>query len=122
MLNPQSIHNLAGKNICGFKNKVRKNAEANISQLVSSINNFTDAVKQAKESILQSHQAQQRHRDPSMESAEGLHKQQDLSKYFEDLLADQRHEVSETSRHTHEKAQSVQPRKALGKKALAFAS
>ncbi|WP_455465792.1 BID domain-containing T4SS effector [Bartonella sp. B39] len=121
-VDPQSIHNLAGKNVCGFKNKVRKNAEVNISQLVSSINNFTDAVKQAKESILQNHQAQQEHCEPSAKLAESLHKQQDLSRSFEDLLADQRHEVSETSRHTHERAQSVQPHKALGKKALAFAS
>ncbi len=121
--NPRSFYKLSGINICGLKNKARKNAEENLSQLVGSVNNFVDAVKQARKNILQDYQAQQECRKPFTELAENLSKQQDLSKSSECLLlADERHEIPETSRQSRERMQSVQPRKAPRTKTLALAS
>ncbi|WP_455465801.1 BID domain-containing T4SS effector [Bartonella sp. B39] len=115
-VDPQSFHALSGVNLCGIKNKARKNAETSLSHMLDSVNSFANAAEQARQSILQKHQAQQRHRDLSMESAEGLHKQQDLSEGSECLSAAMHREVPETSRRTHERTQSSR------KKALVFAS
>ncbi|WP_455465794.1 BID domain-containing T4SS effector [Bartonella sp. B39] len=115
-VDPQSIHKFAGINACGLKNKTRKNAETSLSHMLDSVNSFANAAEQAKQNILQKHQAQQRYRVLSIESAKGLHRQQDLSKGSECLSAAMHREVPETSRRTHERTQSSR------KKALAFAS
>ncbi|WP_455479169.1 BID domain-containing T4SS effector [Bartonella sp. B23] len=119
---PQSFHKLSGTNVCGIKNKSRTNAEASLSHMLYSVSNLANAVEKAKESILQSHQEQQRNHTSSIKSAKDLHKQQDLSENSECSSVVIHHGVSETSKHTHKKAQSVQPRKAPGTKALTLAN
>ncbi|WP_455479166.1 BID domain-containing T4SS effector [Bartonella sp. B23] len=121
-VDPSSLHKLSGISMCGFKSNARKNAEAHIPQLVDSINNFMDVVKQEKENILQNHQAQQEQIESSEKFVKSLHKQQDLSRSSESLSADQHHEVPGTSGHTHERTQSAKLRKTLGTKAFALAS
>ncbi len=120
--NCRSFHKLAGANICGFQNKTRRRAAVGISHLIDSAENFVSSVQQVKESILQSQQEQQIQHSSSVQLAECLHKQQYLSKFSEHLPEARRHEVPETSRQSHEKTQSVQPRKASGTKALALVS
>ncbi|WP_208438191.1 BID domain-containing T4SS effector [Bartonella taylorii] len=62
---PTSIHRLSGVNICGLKNKVRKNAENSISSLCNSIKLCSDTVKQAKEYIIKNHVKRQEFADIS---------------------------------------------------------
>ncbi|WP_455465805.1 BID domain-containing T4SS effector [Bartonella sp. B39] len=116
--NCRSFGKLSGVNICGIKNRVRRRAEASISPLIDTVEEFTAVVQQVKEGISQNHQAQRECRESSLELAESLHTQQGLSKSSESLSASTHREGSETSRHRDERAQSVESCKALKIKAL----
>lgn len=52
--NPKAIGDLAGRNICGLKNKARIDAENSVFSLHNSIRLYANAVKRAKEQITQS--------------------------------------------------------------------
>ncbi|WP_208436301.1 BID domain-containing T4SS effector [Bartonella phoceensis] len=95
--NCQSFHKLAGMECCGFKDRVRRHAEAGFPQLLNAIDSFADTVEQVKASILQEHQEKQERREQSAE-------------------------LAGTSRHERERVQSVQPRKVSESKTLALAS
>ncbi|WP_375610611.1 MULTISPECIES: BID domain-containing T4SS effector [unclassified Bartonella] len=51
---PESITKLSGTNMLGFKNRTRRQAEESFSALCVTIDCYTEAVKQARESLLQS--------------------------------------------------------------------
>lgn len=58
--NPKSIHKFVGRNICGFKDKARVCAESRIEYLCDALKNYTCAVKQAKKSVVQAWETQQK--------------------------------------------------------------
>ncbi|WP_375652006.1 BID domain-containing T4SS effector [Bartonella sp. LB28NMGDW] len=51
---PESIAKLSGTSALGFKNRVRRQAEESYSALSVTIDGYTEAVKQARENLLQS--------------------------------------------------------------------
>ncbi|WP_375662374.1 BID domain-containing T4SS effector [Bartonella sp. OC16QHHD] len=51
---PESLAKLSGTSMLGFKNRVRKQAEECFSALSITVDCYTEAVKQARESLLQS--------------------------------------------------------------------
>lgn len=69
---PQSFHNYAGVSMCGLKNSARRHAEAGLSSLIETIDNYATVVHLLKESLVQSQQLQQKLHDPSAELAKGL--------------------------------------------------
>ncbi|WP_455465797.1 BID domain-containing T4SS effector [Bartonella sp. B39] len=69
---PRSIHKLSGVNLCGIKNKARKNAENSILSLSNSIKFCSDTIKKAKEYITQNHVIQQEFADVS-KVAQSIH-------------------------------------------------
>lgn len=120
----KSPDKLAGREICGYKNKARKNAEAERPYLVASFSSFVNVVQQAQKGILQNHQAKQEYLEPSTKGAASLHKQQDLSQTShssQHLQASTHHKTTETLKERHERAQSPQPRKAQKPNVLTLA-
>ncbi|WP_039760536.1 BID domain-containing T4SS effector [Bartonella queenslandensis] len=51
---PESLAKLSGTNMFGFKNRARRQAEESFSALCVTVDGYTEAVKQARESLLQS--------------------------------------------------------------------
>lgn len=51
---PESLAKLSGTSILGFKNQARRQAEESFSALCVTVDGYTEAVKQARESLLQS--------------------------------------------------------------------
>lgn len=51
---PESLAKLSGVNVCGFKNRTRRQAEESYSALSITVDCYTEAVKQARENLLQS--------------------------------------------------------------------
>ncbi|WP_406604127.1 BID domain-containing T4SS effector [Bartonella gliris] len=122
--NPTSFHKLAGRNICGFKTHARRHAENGLSHLTNAVENYANAVKLAKEDILQRDQERQNRQEQSAELDKNLQKQQELSHSSEGHkhATAKWQEVAETSRHEHQREPDVRPRKASAPKAMAFAS
>ncbi|WP_406604128.1 BID domain-containing T4SS effector [Bartonella gliris] len=77
--NPTSFHQLAGRNICGFKTHARRHAENGLSHLTNAVENYASAVKRAKEDILQRDQERQNRQERSASLDKKLQKQQELS-------------------------------------------
>ncbi|EJF84956.1 BID domain-containing T4SS effector [Bartonella rattimassiliensis] len=119
---PQSFHKYAGVNLCGFKNKARRHAEAGLSHLIDAADNYATAVIQVKESISQTQQAKQEHREAS-ERTQDLHQQQHLlrsAEYTEPSTTIILHEGATSS--TQQRETDLRSRKTALPKALAFAS
>ncbi len=53
-LNPQSIHKLAGKSICGFKNRARRNATESLTLLHDAIYGLAKTAESARSRIISS--------------------------------------------------------------------
>ncbi|UNE53791.1 BID domain-containing T4SS effector [Bartonella machadoae] len=75
---PHLFGKLAGRNFHGLKNKARKDAEEALSSLASAIEGYAEALKHAKENILENHQQQQAY-TLSRPLDKNLQQQQDLS-------------------------------------------
>ncbi len=78
--NPVSFHGLAGRSICGFKNTLRRRAEAYISCLCEAFSNYTEAVQESKKAILQEYEMQQHFivsQDQKQEAEQKLQKPQE---------------------------------------------
>ncbi|WP_208439615.1 BID domain-containing T4SS effector [Bartonella grahamii] len=71
--NPESIHKLAGRSALGLKSQTRKAAEDGFKPLVDAIDGYTKAVKEAKERLLQTPQAEQRRHQEDSHQAERAH-------------------------------------------------
>uniref|UniRef100_UPI0035D11B53 BID domain-containing T4SS effector n=1 Tax=Bartonella sp. MU70NMGDW TaxID=3243561 RepID=UPI0035D11B53 len=71
--NPESIHKLAGRSALGLKSQTRKAAEEGFKPLVDAIDGYTKAVKEAKERLLQTPQAEQRRLQENSQQAERSH-------------------------------------------------
>ncbi|WP_375644930.1 BID domain-containing T4SS effector [Bartonella sp. MR100HLJHH] len=71
--NPESIHKLAGRSALGLKSQTRKAAEDGFKPLVDAIDGYTKAVKEAKERLLQTPQAEQRRHQENSQQAERAH-------------------------------------------------
>ncbi|UTO28079.1 BID domain-containing T4SS effector [Bartonella harrusi] len=56
---PLLFGKLAGRNVCGLKNKARKEAENALPCLKDAIEAYTEALQHAKENIIESHQQEQ---------------------------------------------------------------
>ncbi|WP_254474595.1 BID domain-containing T4SS effector [Bartonella sp. B1098] len=118
--NPKSFNKYAGHNFAGFKNQARRHAEAGLSHLIDAADNYATAVAQVRESILQTQQAKQEHRETS-EQTQSLQQQQNVSQSAQHL---------EPSTITHEgitpsgsqRETDLHPRKTVAPKAMAFAS
>ncbi|SQF96431.1 BID domain-containing T4SS effector [Bartonella quintana] len=122
---PTFFHKLAGRQMLGIKNQTRKKAEEGLSTLCSAIENYADVVKQVRDNIVQTHQAQQNCQEQSVELAQDLQKQQALSKrpkLPEHSTVTARHEGVEASRQAQQQSPDVRPRKVGAAKAMAFAS
>ncbi|ATP12788.1 T4SS effector BepE [Bartonella henselae] len=119
---PQSVHKLAGHNVCGLKTSARRHAESGLSHLCDAIDNYTDAVRQIKESITRGHQAQtrQNRQEQSVGVKQGLHKEKALSSPKQHGHQTH-HQGAEASKRTHQQSPEVPPRKVGGAKAIAFA-
>ncbi|WP_375609214.1 MULTISPECIES: BID domain-containing T4SS effector [unclassified Bartonella] len=113
---------LAGKQVLGIKNGVRKAAEENLPTLCTAIKDYTDTIKQLRDTIVQNHQAEQQKRhQPLNDLDKKLQQQQSLSqspKLPERSTIKQYQEVAETSRQ--ENQPHVRPRKAETSKAMAL--
>ncbi|KEC64966.1 hypothetical protein O7S_01253, partial [Bartonella quintana JK 67] len=109
---------------CGITNSARRHAEAGLSHLCNAIENYGDAVKQVKESIVQTHQTRQNRQEQASGLSQSVQKQQTLSKppkLPERPTVTARNE--ETSRQqAHQQAPDVRPRRIRETKAIAFAS
>ncbi|KEC54051.1 BID domain-containing T4SS effector [Bartonella koehlerae] len=108
--NPGLFSPFAGKQRLGIKNDARKQAEASLPYLCNAIEGYADAVKQAKEDIVQEYQVQQSRQELSAGSAKQLQKQQILSKPHklpEYSTGTPRHEALETSRQAQQKPPNV---------------
>ncbi|MBB4076851.1 hypothetical protein GGR08_001162 [Bartonella fuyuanensis] len=120
---PQSFHKYAGITLCGFKNQARRHAEAGLPHLIDAIDNYTMAITQVKDSILQTQQTKQERCDLSSERTQNLHQQQRLSQAAlpSELSTAIIHQEGETS-STQQRETNIRPRKAAIPKAMAFAS
>lgn len=121
---PQSLHKYAGINMCGLKNSTRKHAEAGLSSLIDAIDNYANAIKQVKESVVQAHQTKHQHHVSCVKLDKNVQKQQDIShpsKVHECAVAN-RHEVATISKHEHKRGIDVRPHKGAASKAMALVS
>ncbi|WP_455465793.1 BID domain-containing T4SS effector [Bartonella sp. B39] len=57
--NPTSLHRFAGRSTLGFKNDARRCAENSLPHLYDAVKNYAQAIKEAKEFILQEQKIQQ---------------------------------------------------------------
>ncbi|WP_409361013.1 BID domain-containing T4SS effector [Bartonella heixiaziensis] len=116
---------LAGKQMLGIKNNARKYAEASLPSLCTAIDHYTETVKQVREEIVQTHQAQQSHQRQSSELTQDLQKQQTISrtpKQHEHATIATHNETAETTRQEGQRPLAVPPRKVGVAKAMAFTS
>ncbi|BBL53779.1 hypothetical protein MF1_10370 [Bartonella quintana] len=119
--NPQAIHKLAGVNVCGITNSARRHAEAGLSHLCTAIENYGDAVKQVKESIVQKHQTRQNRQEQASGLSQSLQKQQALSK--PPKLPERPAVTARNEETSKQQSPDVRPRRiGGGVKAMAFAS
>ncbi|MCZ2158942.1 BID domain-containing T4SS effector [Bartonella sp. 220] len=121
---PQSFHNYAGVHMCGLKNSARKHAEAGLSSLIDTIDNYATIVHLLKENLAQSQQRQQKPHGSSAELAQGVKIQKNLtnlSKLPEYLSSTVHHEARKTSQQIHERTQEAHSRQATAPKTIAFA-
>ncbi len=121
--NPSFFSPFAGKKVLGIKNDARKKAEAGLPSLCSAIEGYAEAVKQARENIVQEHQAQQSRQELSAEPAEQLQKKQTLSKpqkLLEHSTGIPRHEALKTSKQAQHKPPDVRPREVEKPKRMAM--
>ncbi|EJF86806.1 BID domain-containing T4SS effector [Candidatus Bartonella washoeensis] len=120
---PISFHKLAGMKMCGLKNSTRRQAENGLQHLCSAIENYGEAVKQVKESIVQNDQKKQNREEQPAELAQQLQKQQALSNFHQQHVqtAVKTHQETATaSRQEAQRKPEVPPRKVGGVKAMAF--
>ncbi|EJF76216.1 BID domain-containing T4SS effector [Bartonella alsatica] len=124
---PTFFSPLAGKKMLGIRSEARKRAEANLPSLCTAIDNYTELVKQVRESITQTHQKQQqqRHQEAATGLDESLLTQESVlqsSRLTEHLSESRLQGIAETSRQAEKRLQDVRPRTATPAKAMAFAS
>lgn len=119
---PKSIHKYAGRSFGGLKNQARRHAESGLSFLIDALDNYATAVTQVRESLLQTQQRQQEHREAS-EQTQNLQQQQNVSQSAQrPELSTAAHERATTSSQQREKETDLRPRKTAAPKAMAFAS
>ncbi|WP_455479172.1 BID domain-containing T4SS effector [Bartonella sp. B23] len=82
-LNPQSIHSLAGKNVCGIKNRTRKNATESLTPLYDAIRGLAQTSEHA-------------HSRMRLQAENGYEKPMEGAEALESLLASYNH-ARETS-------------------------
>ncbi|MBB5073987.1 hypothetical protein HNQ69_001120 [Bartonella callosciuri] len=99
--NPRSVHKLAGYNICGLKTSARRQAEESLQHLCSAIDNYTNAVQGARETLMHTPRAEQKRRGLTQEVTQHVQ---------------QARERQQTAPEQHR-----QPRKQTPQKGMAFA-
>ncbi|WP_208432837.1 BID domain-containing T4SS effector [Bartonella taylorii] len=77
---PHSFGKLSGYNIYGFKNDARTQAENALTRLSEAIEGYAEAIKHAKEQIIQSQEEKHKRHTQSTEQEKNLQRQQSLSK------------------------------------------
>ncbi|PIT69018.1 BID domain-containing T4SS effector [Bartonella tribocorum] len=118
--NPQSFNKYAGRDFCGFKNQVRRHAEAGLSHLIDAADNYAMAVTQVRESILKTEQAK-RERHETSERAQNLPQQQGVAQTTQRLKPSTvKHEGETLSPQKRET--DFHSRKTAAPKVMAFAS
>ncbi|WP_317993717.1 BID domain-containing T4SS effector [Bartonella gliris] len=75
---PKSFHKLAGRNLLGFQTDIRRRARNGLSHLSDAVENYADAVKQVKESIMRTNQERQNYQEQSVGLDKQLQKQQKI--------------------------------------------
>ncbi|WP_208441181.1 BID domain-containing T4SS effector [Bartonella raoultii] len=119
---PKSIHKYAGRSFGGLKNQARRHAESGLSFLIDALDNYATAVAQVKESLLQTEQRQQEHREAS-ERVQNLQQQQNVSQSAQRLESSPvTREGTVPSTQQRERETDLRPRKTAAPKAMAFAS
>ncbi|WP_273719043.1 MULTISPECIES: BID domain-containing T4SS effector [Bartonella] len=99
---PESIAKLSGTSMLGFKNQARKQAEESFSDLCVTIDGYTEAVKHARESLLQSPEQELKNYERLMGKAAvtELLKKPDRSQREKESLSE---EETSTKIHQHSK-------------------
>ncbi|WP_406604126.1 BID domain-containing T4SS effector [Bartonella gliris] len=124
---PRLFSKLTGHKILGIKSDERKKAEEALPTLCNAIEDYSDAVKQARKNIVQAHQAQQKRADQSPERDKNLQQQQGLSESPQrperlTVSALVHQEAAGPSRQADNRSLDVRPRRTGTPKTMAFAS
>ncbi|WP_317993719.1 BID domain-containing T4SS effector [Bartonella gliris] len=124
---PKFFPKLAGHKMLGIKSGARKKAEEALPTLCNAIEGYADAVKEARENIVQAHKEQQKRADQSTERDKNLQQQQSLSETPQRLerltvSALVHQEAAGTSRQADNGSPDVRPRRTGASKTMAFAS
>ncbi|MCZ2158943.1 BID domain-containing T4SS effector [Bartonella sp. 220] len=120
---PGCFGKLAGHNFHGFKSNTRKQAENALTHLGNAIEGYAEAIKHAKEHILESHQEKQRRHAHSRSLEKSLQKQQlssESHKQLERSSDNIQQKTGETSRQTDKNPPDVRPRRTEAQKTMAF--
>ncbi|EJF74196.1 hypothetical protein ME7_01560, partial [Bartonella birtlesii LL-WM9] len=110
---PHTFGKLAGRNFSGIKNQARKEAENALTRLGEAIEGYAEAVKHAKEHILQSQEEKQKRNIQSPEQEKSMQRQQSLSKppqHPKRPSADKHQEAVETVMQTEWEKLGAKPR------------
>ncbi|WP_375657024.1 BID domain-containing T4SS effector [Bartonella sp. CM120XJJH] len=103
---PESIAKLSGTSLLGIKNQTRRQAEESFSTLCVTIDCYTEAVKQARESLLQSPEQELKNYERLMGKAavtellqKPAHSQREKESLSEAEISTQIHQHSKVKRH-----------------------
>ncbi|MET3589582.1 hypothetical protein ABID23_000666 [Bartonella silvatica] len=121
---PQSFSKLAGLSAFGLKNRTRKQAEAGVSHLANSIENYADVIKQLRESLTQTNQEEYKQHAQLTGLEQSFHKQHSLSETEKQRfpLKLTCRDTTENTKHASGESQDAQRQKVKTSKTLAFAS
>ncbi|AGF76317.1 BID domain-containing T4SS effector [Bartonella vinsonii] len=120
---PNFFGKLAGYDFHGFKSNARKQAENALTHLGNAIEGYAEAVKNAKENILEKHQEKQKRHAHSSSLEKSLQKQQlpsESPKQPEHSSENLQQKAAEAFRQADNNPPDVQPRRAELQKTMAF--
>ncbi|WP_208434406.1 BID domain-containing T4SS effector [Bartonella taylorii] len=110
---PHSFGKLSGYNIYGFKNDARTQAENALTHLGEAIEGYAEAIKHAKEQIIQSEEEKHKRHAQPPEQEKSVQRQQSLSKppkYPEHSPTNRHQEAVETAMQTEWNRLGTRPR------------
>ncbi len=120
---PQLFGKLAGHNFHGLKSNTRKEAEKALTHLGNAIEGYAEAIKHAKENIIENHQEKQKRHAHSSSLEKSLQKQQvssKPSKQLEHSSENRQQKTGETSRQADKSSPDMRPQRAGAQKTMAF--
>ncbi|WP_273721013.1 MULTISPECIES: BID domain-containing T4SS effector [unclassified Bartonella] len=116
---PDTFGKLAGHSLYSLKNEARKQAEIALPRLGEAIEGYAEAIKHAKENILQSQEAKQQRHAPPPPQEQSKQRQQSLSAPPQTPERSSTHQpqaTAQTSTQTHWEQLGAKPRTTLAPK------